>query len=49
MSHKTKTHIDRVLDILLVTGSLALLDTKPISLWSECVMVALPHDHPLSA
>ncbi|MGY4362941.1 DNA-binding transcriptional LysR family regulator [Bradyrhizobium sp. i1.3.1] len=38
-----------VLDILIVTGSLLLLDTKTISLWSERVLVALSQDHPLTA
>lgn len=37
------------LDLLIVTGSLPLLDTKAMSLWSERVLVALPHDHPLSS
>ncbi|MCK1518790.1 LysR family transcriptional regulator [Bradyrhizobium sp. 17] len=37
------------LDLLIVTGSLPLLDNKAMSLWSERVLVALPHDHPLSS
>lgn len=36
------------LDVLIVTGSLPLLDTEETPLWSERVLVALPHDHPLS-
>lgn len=38
-----------VLDILIVTGSLPLPDSKAMSLWSERVLVVLPHDHPLSS
>lgn len=38
-----------VLDILIVTGSLPLLDSKTMSLWSERVLVLLPQDHPLTA
>ncbi|MGY3387503.1 DNA-binding transcriptional LysR family regulator [Bradyrhizobium sp. USDA 3311] len=38
-----------VLDVLIVTGNLPLLDSKSMSLWSERVIVALPHDHPLAA
>jgi DNA-binding transcriptional LysR family regulator len=38
-----------VLDILIVTGSLPLLDSKTMSLWSERVLVVLPQDHPLTA
>ncbi|MDE5446085.1 LysR family transcriptional regulator [Bradyrhizobium sp. CSA207] len=38
-----------VLDVLIVTGNLPLLDNKAISLWSERVLVALPHDHNLAA
>lgn len=38
-----------VLDVLIVTGSLPLLDTKEMALWSERVLLALPHDHPLAA
>lgn len=38
-----------VLDVLIVTGSLPLLDKKEMPLWSERVLVALPHDHPLAA
>ncbi|MEK9281097.1 LysR family transcriptional regulator substrate-binding protein [Bradyrhizobium sp. ISRA442] len=37
------------LDLLIVTGSLPLLDNKVIPMWSEHVLVALPHDHPLSS
>ncbi|MCK1742063.1 LysR family transcriptional regulator [Bradyrhizobium sp. 139] len=37
-----------VLDLLIVTGNLPLLDSKSMPLWSERVMVALPHDHPLA-
>lgn len=33
---------------MIVTGKLPLLDNKSISLWSERVLVALPHDHPLA-
>ncbi len=36
------------LDVLIVTGSLPSLDTEEVPLWSECVLVALPHDHPLA-
>ncbi|TYO63339.1 LysR family transcriptional regulator [Bradyrhizobium hipponense] len=36
------------LDVVIVTGKLPLLDNKAISLWSERVLVALPHDHPLA-
>ncbi|WP_354107719.1 LysR family transcriptional regulator [Bradyrhizobium sp. LB14.3] len=36
------------LDVLIVTGSLPLLDTEEMLLWSERVLVALPHDHPLA-
>ncbi|WP_347335962.1 LysR family transcriptional regulator [Bradyrhizobium murdochi] len=38
-----------VLDVLIVTGSLPLLDNKAMPLWSERVLVALPHDHSLAA
>jgi DNA-binding transcriptional LysR family regulator len=38
-----------VLDILIVTGSLPVLDSKTVSLWSERVLVVLPQDHPLTA
>jgi len=38
-----------VLDILIVTGSLPLLDSKTLALWSERVLVVLPNDHPLIA
>ncbi|EHR01000.1 LysR family transcriptional regulator [Bradyrhizobium sp. WSM471] len=38
-----------VLDILIVTGNLPLLDNRVMPLWSERVLVALPHDHPLTA
>lgn len=38
-----------VLDVLIVTGSLPLLDNKEMALWSERVLLALPHDHPLAA
>nr|WP_249810057.1 LysR substrate-binding domain-containing protein [Bradyrhizobium sp. 139] len=37
------------LDLLIVTGRLPFLGTKAMSLWSERVLVALPHDHPLSS
>ncbi|MGF6312094.1 DNA-binding transcriptional LysR family regulator [Bradyrhizobium sp. i1.8.4] len=37
-----------VLDILIVTGNLPLLDNRVMPLWSERV-VALPHDHPITA
>lgn len=36
------------LDVLIVTGSLPSLDSKEMALWSERVLVALPHDHPLA-
>lgn len=36
------------LDVLIVTGTLPLLDNKEMQLWSERVLVALPHDHPLA-
>ncbi|MCK1546513.1 LysR family transcriptional regulator [Bradyrhizobium sp. 179] len=36
------------LDILVVTGTLPLLDTEQMPLWSERVLVALPPDHPLA-
>ncbi len=38
-----------VLDILIVTGSLPLLDSNTMGLWNERVLVALPQDHPLAA
>lgn len=38
-----------VLDLLIVTGSLASLDSQAMTLWSERVLVALPHDHSLSS
>ncbi|WP_448044321.1 LysR family transcriptional regulator [Bradyrhizobium liaoningense] len=38
-----------VLDILIVTGSVPLLDSKTMSLWSERILVVLPKDHPLTA
>lgn len=38
-----------VLDVLIVTGGLHLLENKSMPLWSERVLVALPHDHPLTA
>lgn len=38
-----------VLDVLIVTGSLPLLDNRAMPLWSERVLVVLPHDHPLAA
>ncbi|WP_456640509.1 LysR family transcriptional regulator [Bradyrhizobium sp. USDA 10063] len=38
-----------VVDILIVTGSLPLLDCKSLALWSERVVVVLPQDHPLAA
>lgn len=37
-----------VLDVVIVTGNLPLLDNKAMPLWSECILVALPHDHPLA-
>ncbi|WP_347338739.1 LysR substrate-binding domain-containing protein [Bradyrhizobium zhanjiangense] len=37
-----------VLDVLIVTGSPPLLCCKGMPLWSERVMVTLPHDHPLA-
>ncbi|WOH57731.1 LysR family transcriptional regulator [Bradyrhizobium sp. BWC-3-1] len=36
------------IDVLIVTGRLPLLDTEEMPLWSERVLVALPHDHPLA-
>lgn len=36
------------LDVLIVTGSLPSLDNKEMLLWSERVLVALPHGHPLA-
>ncbi|MDH2347705.1 LysR family transcriptional regulator [Bradyrhizobium sp. SSUT77] len=36
------------LDVLIVTGRLPLLNTEEMPLWSERVLVALPHDHPLA-
>ncbi|WP_346771839.1 hypothetical protein [Bradyrhizobium sp. 170] len=38
-----------MLDILIVTGLLPLLDSKTILLWSERVLVVLPNEHPLTA
>jgi DNA-binding transcriptional LysR family regulator len=38
-----------VLDILIVTGSLPLVGSKTMSLWSERVLVVLPQDHALTA
>jgi DNA-binding transcriptional LysR family regulator len=38
-----------VLDVLIVTGSMPLLNSKTKSLWSERVLVVLPEDHPLTA
>lgn len=38
-----------VLDILIVTGSPPLLDSRAMPLWSERVLVVLPKDHPLTA
>jgi DNA-binding transcriptional LysR family regulator len=38
-----------VLDILIVTGSLPLEDSQTMPLWSERVLVVLPHDHLLTA
>ncbi|OSJ13479.1 LysR family transcriptional regulator [Bradyrhizobium canariense] len=35
-------------DVLIVTGRLQLLNTEEMPLWSERVLVALPHDHPLA-
>lgn len=37
-----------VLDVLIVTASPPLLDNKEMPLWSERVLVALPHDHSLA-
>lgn len=37
-----------VLDVLIITGSLPLLDNKAMPLWSERVLVVLPEDHPLA-
>lgn len=37
-----------VLDVLIVIGSLPLLDNKTMSLWSERVLAVLPKDHPLT-
>jgi DNA-binding transcriptional LysR family regulator len=36
------------LDIVIVTGDAAILDTKSCSLWSERTLVALPEDHSLA-
>ena len=38
-----------VLDILIVTGSLPLLGSNTMTLWSERVLVVLPQDHALTA
>lgn len=38
-----------VLDVLIVTGSMPLLNSKTKSLWSERVLVVLPEYHPLTA
>ncbi|MEY9981484.1 DNA-binding transcriptional LysR family regulator [Bradyrhizobium yuanmingense] len=38
-----------LLDVLIVTGNMPLLDNKTMALWSERVLVVLPHDHPLSS
>src|SRR5262249_33223780 len=37
-----------VLDVLIVTGSMPLLNSKTKSLWSERVLVVLPEDHPVT-
>jgi len=36
------------LDIAIVTGSLPLLGTQSMSLWSERILLALPEEHPLA-
>lgn len=38
-----------VLDVLIVTGSMPMLNCTTKSLWSERVLVVLPEDHPLTA
>jgi DNA-binding transcriptional LysR family regulator len=38
-----------VLDVLIVTGSMPLPNSKTQALWSERVLVVLPEDHPLTA
>lgn len=38
-----------VLDIIISTGSLPLLGSKTMLLWSERVLVVVPEDHPLTA
>lgn len=40
---------NRVIDILVVTGSVPLSEAKAMSLWSERVLVVLAKDHPLTA
>ncbi|WP_338025348.1 LysR substrate-binding domain-containing protein [Bradyrhizobium yuanmingense] len=37
------------LDLLIVTGAMPLLDNNTMAVWGERVLVALPHDHPLSS
>jgi len=38
-----------VLDLLIITGSMPLLNSKTRSLWSERVLIVLPEDHQLAA
>ena len=36
------------IDVLIVTGSISLLNSNSMSLWSERILVVLPEDHPLT-
>jgi DNA-binding transcriptional LysR family regulator len=38
-----------VIDVHITTGDMALLDSKPMPLWSERILAVLPSDHPLTA
>ncbi|WP_084305775.1 LysR family transcriptional regulator [Bradyrhizobium sp. ARR65] len=54
MVERSRTRLARalrngLLDILIVTGSLPLFDSKAMSLWSERLLVVLSRDHPLAA
>lgn len=37
------------IDLHIATGETTALDGKPMPLWSERILVALPNDHPLAA
>lgn len=54
MAERSRTRLatalrNGVLDFLIITGSLPLLDNKAMPLWSERVLVVLPDDHPMAA